>query len=92
MDDVCDVSNCTVHYKNGDNHPYVIGPSQAWKKRLVLKLVIQMDNGIADDRGWVLGKINYNNLMNQVTNVVYNPNKPTASQKHQIESQGGLIT
>ena len=45
-----------------------------------------MDTGIADDRGWVLGKINYDNLMNQVTNVVYNPNKPTAAQDHYIKS------
>lgn len=86
MDDVCEVSNCNTHYRNGENHPYVIGPSQAWKKLLDLNLVIQRDYGAADDRGWMLGRINYNNLLHQIPHVLYNPNTPTNAQEHYIRS------
>ena len=84
MDDVCNIKNCTSHYPDGSNHPYVIGPTQAWNKLLSSGYVTKLKAGEAHDRGWVLGKINTENLLWHPQNVDFHKSKHTTHEADYI--------
>jgi len=57
MDDVCNPTSCHAHFPDGTNHPYVIGPSQAWAELQRLSLVRQLALVTKADRGWAYGEV-----------------------------------
>ena len=69
IDDVCDVNRCHAHvppalahmnpaYKDGSNHPAVVGPTMAWAEaeRMGHVALTRAWFGEAADRGWLLGR------------------------------------
>lgn len=69
LDDVCDVRACHAHvtpalaalsmgFKNGSNHPSVVGPTMAWHEAVRTGHVAPVRTWFesAEDRGWVLGR------------------------------------
>jgi len=66
LDDVCDPLKCHAHVMHsfdhmhaGQNHPTVVGPTQAWTEAKARGAVVEVRAwmGAAQDRGWVLGSV-----------------------------------
>lgn len=88
MDDVCDPDHCHAHTAEGKNHPFVIGPTQAWEEIKRLGLVEQVALMKAPDRGWVLGHILCRGLPRaRPAPVRFEPDVPSKEQ-HQYERVG----
>jgi len=88
LDDVCDPRNCHAHVAAsmdavhaGQNHPTVVGPTQAWAEAKATGLVSETRTWFADapDRGWVLGRVQCNQTTGKPTQLDGSPRHSSVS-------------